>query len=134
MDLEWPHPYIVFTMVLCGFSPKRGSPNIKVVGLPIMTNPINTCQLFVKKSTTFWILKMPKFQILKILVCFESTSGTMKKRKVTVNQVRQCLCLPWIPEAPRKTEKRDLCFREASSWFMHPIRCQYPDSGIFCDW
>ena len=44
------------------------------------------------------------------------------------------ISFPWIPEAPRKTEKRDVWFREACSCFTHPIRSQYPDFGIFCDW
>ena len=42
--------------------------------------------------------------------------------------------LPWIPEAPRETEKRDLWFHEACSCFTHPVRSQYPNSEIFCDW
>ena len=30
--------------------------------------------------------------------------------------------------------KLGLWFGETSSCFTHPIRGQYPDSGIFCDW
>ena len=42
--------------------------------------------------------------------------------------------VPWIPVAPIKTEKRDPWFGESSSCFMHPIRSQYLDSWVFCDW
>ena len=48
-------------------------------------------------------------------------------------RIQEKSTLPWILEAPRKTEKRGLWFRKASSCFTHPIRSQYPYCGIFCD-